>query len=1230
MKPSFLARPVRLFGSVAVVILCVIFFIVPFALRGSKLALERVENNIKDWLPSDFPETKELNWFGEHFVGESFVLVTWEGCTEEDPRFELLTKKLRAEVVSDSAENFLVGDPNDPIEQTKAIERLRARQMGDRLELATTGDYYEDWGGRGERWLLGAQGQWYFITPQGELVRWSGKSTVPGFVTRWIARVVTGRNQAQGQLEATLGEPSTAELTNEFFNDPRKLTARLFKTVSTGPETLAELSDYGGPLWPRGTELDDDEKAVEARKTALERLTGTLFAPAVPDDFLWRPEHLRSALSAEKLAEFPTDWEAKFRRFVSELIERDYAGDATLLRDASLTAQSGHWDTFFASIGVDPPARETAAIVTLSDAGDRDLARAIGRDILQRPLGKLLDLAINECGVPVADLRMGGPPVDNVAIDEEGMITLGRLIGWSAAIGLALSYLCFRSVKITIMVFFVGGVGAMTSLALVWWSGVFPFMQSLSAVDAVLLSMPSLVYVLGLSGAVHIVNYYREAVERDGVDGAPERALAHGWGPCTLAAFTTALGLISLFASNLLPIKKFGLFSALGVMATLFFLFVYLPCALTIFAPGYYKQRRDDGSESLGLATLVERFWIGTGRWVLRRYALVALGCLAIMAAVGMGLKKTETSVQLLKLFDKDAKIIQDYRWLEANFGKLVPMELVVRIHPEMLKPSIDELAVADETTEREALFQLNMLERMELAARVQYWVEQVFGEDGEGVVGRGISAATFAPELPPPGAPSLSGVRRGGFNMKLEQSRERILAADYLRIDRDRQHLGSELWRISLRLGALNDVDYGDFVHRQKLVVEPLLAAYRYRTDVLRKIAENGKVKLPRVGIICRNPAIAGVEADRSEEVAADSTNGADPGVASTEPSRGTKIDQTRMFASTLRDVLKSAGCMPGFTHPDDLPEEAPEGYFTTQLFANQLDSLQCVVLLEDHPEIDVDFLRENSPLFIDARDHTFQLGAGTQTAAERNDPVQVVYTGVVPVVYKAQRTLLNSLVNSIGLAFVMIAAVMMVLLRDWRAPLGVTNTLNVSGGMLSMIPNVFPVVLIFGAMGHLGIKIDIGTMMCASVAMGVAVDDTIHFLTWFRHGIREGLQRHDAILEAYRRVGTAMTQTTLIGGLGLAVFALSTFTPTQRFGMMMVTLLATALVGDLVLLPALLASPLGRCFCPRSVAAAVAPQPAGADATLADPASHTEAATPHTRTRRDDKSTIRTDPQH
>jgi multidrug efflux pump subunit AcrB len=251
-------------------------------------------------------------------------------------------------------------------------------------------------------------------------------------------------------------------------------------------------------------------------------------------------------------------------------------------------------------------------------------------------------------------------------------------------------------------------------------------------------------------------------------------------------------------------------------------------------------------------------------------------------------------------------------------------------------------------------------------------------------------------------------------------------------------------------------------------------------------------------------------------------------------------------------------------------------------------LAKAEYVLLLADDPSYDMAAIREQKrDRLIDLRDHLFDPKApATHLSVAQDDAelpdVSAVYTGIVPVVYKASRTLLNNLVSSIFLAFLMIGVVMMFLLRNpgslWP---------NVLAGLASMLPNVFPVVLVFGAMGWCRVitgsswfEIDIGTMMTASVAMGVAVDDTIHFLTWYRWGLAEGLGRVGAIREAYRRVGRAMVQTTAIGGLGMFVFALSTFTPTQRFGILMLALLAAALLGDLVFLPAILAGPLGRVF--------------------------------------------------
>jgi hypothetical protein len=151
---------------------------------------------------------------------------------------------------------------------------------------------------------------------------------------------------------------------------------------------------------------------------------------------------------------------------------------------------------------------------------------------------------------------------------------------------------------------------------------------------------------------------------------------------------------------------------------------------------------------------------------------------------------------------------------------------------------------------------------------------------------------------------------------------------------------------------------------------------------------------------------------------------------------------------------------------------------------------------------------------------------------------------------------------------AFLLIAVVMIFMLRGAKA------------GLVSMLPNLVPAIVIFGGMGWLGRVCDIGSMMTASVAMGIAVDDTIHFLSWFRRSLADGLSRHEAIGVAYQRCAPAMLQSTLICSLGLLMFAFSSFVPTSRFAYMMGSLLVVALIGDLLFLPALLASPLGRFF--------------------------------------------------
>ena len=66
--------PLRI--NYALLILVAFFFLLPSGFRAARLSLSQKENDVKDWLPSDFPETAELEWFADHFAGESFVLAT--------------------------------------------------------------------------------------------------------------------------------------------------------------------------------------------------------------------------------------------------------------------------------------------------------------------------------------------------------------------------------------------------------------------------------------------------------------------------------------------------------------------------------------------------------------------------------------------------------------------------------------------------------------------------------------------------------------------------------------------------------------------------------------------------------------------------------------------------------------------------------------------------------------------------------------------------------------------------------------------------------------------------------------------------------------------------------------------------------------------------------------------------------------------------------------------------
>ena len=157
-------------------------------------------------------------------------------------------------------------------------------------------------------------------------------------------------------------------------------------------------------------------------------------------------------------------------------------------------------------------------------------------------------------------------------------------------------------------------------------------------------------------------------------------------------------------------------------------------------------------------------------------------------------------------------------------------------------------------------------------------------------------------------------------------------------------------------------------------------------------------------------------------------------------------------------------------------------------------------------------------------------------------------------------QEDVTDTLIYSLSLAIFLVTVIMLFIFR------------RVSLLWVFILPNILPVILVVGLMGWIGISIDIGVAIAGAIIIGVAVDDTIHFLVKYFDARKRGLNMEDTFDEVLRYAGKAILFTTIILSVSFSLFAFSNFSPNQNFGIVTAFALIIAFVVDLLLLPALL----------------------------------------------------------
>ena len=171
----------------------------------------------------------------------------------------------------------------------------------------------------------------------------------------------------------------------------------------------------------------------------------------------------------------------------------------------------------------------------------------------------------------------------------------------------------------------------------------------------------------------------------------------------------------------------------------------------------------------------------------------------------------------------------------------------------------------------------------------------------------------------------------------------------------------------------------------------------------------------------------------------------------------------------------------------------------------------------------------------------------------------VKLEYTGTTLVALKTNDYLVQALVNSLGLALFFISLIMAYLFR--------ANSIL----FISLITNLVPIFTILGLLAWLGISIRPPTAMTFAVALGIAVDDSLHFLLRYKKELSKGLSRLEAIQSTIINTGSALMITTTVLVAGFSVLLFSAFLPTYQFGLLAAAMIGTALICDLTLLPAL-----------------------------------------------------------
>ncbi len=720
-------------------------------------------------------------------------------------------------------------------------------------------------------------------------------------------------------------------------------------------------------------------------------------------------------------------------------------------------------------------------------------------------------------------MHFAGLPHIRVVIGKRVVNEMYIFIGLAILVTSILLFVFFRSFRVVIFCNVVVFVAVIWSLGSI---GLFGF--NLSILMALI---PPLMIVIGIPNCIFLLTkFHREVKSHGNKTKALSRVIQKVGNATFLTNLTTALGFSTFVFTNSEKLIEFGIIASLNILMVFVLSITIIPIVFSLANPPKPKHLKH--LEKTYTKNVIEKLvYLST----FKRPYVYAVAVLVIAISI-WGTTKIEATGNLTSDLPESDPILKDIQFIQENFGGAIPFEIMIDYKEDGRK------------------FNNAMLAKVESVQKIL---------DDDKLFSKSLSLVDFMKTI------NMAYYGNNPNYYKLISRKDFRRLGSYVTAFEDDLSKLSRIHRFqdSLNEGQTNYLDsiftfYPD-LYLSSEWYEPTLDSidslgFAMSPEVISQIKAAKNVDIITNQLINQNYPKLSLAFTMKELV--DTANTTlrvrlqMEDIGSYEVAE--KLATLTPIVDSILNPLKQQTSL--------FLEKVEEGdlhYIDSVLMLTNSYTNNLISIIADG-DLDKQFELDSDPVLLQNyyEDENFKEWL---TKAVEKDYLDFLFTGTSVVAAEGTQYLVKNLLTSLIIAIFIIALLMALLFQSWRMVL------------ISLIPNFIPLIVTAGIMGFFSIPIKPSTILVFSIAFGISVDDTIHFLAKYRQELK--IREYDiksCVLNALRETGLSMFYTSIVLFFGFSMFSLSQFGGTQALGLLVSLTLLVAMLTNLAVLPSLLLS--------------------------------------------------------